>query len=166
MKIPTEILSEVFLVFYEDSVAVGRSPAEVKSAVDEMRASLVRLRSRSGLIQGINDELTGRWIMWPPSYRLKIDRARKAAGAPSQDQERENIDRILKAKGLPSLLELELVLKNKYRRIVERKSIKSDEEFYIVKEILDGPVADKLDPKVRKLLDSLMSTYKAKPPKA
>lgn len=70
----------------------------------------------SGMKQGINDTLT--MAKWASS------------------DERKAIDAALAAKGLPSLRKMEAVLKKKHQRILTRGTIRNDEEFYIVAEIL------------------------------
>jgi hypothetical protein len=70
----------------------------------------------SGMKQGINDTLTmAKW--WPPEQRIKVDNA-------------------LISKGLPTLRKMEAGLKKKHQRILARGSIRNDEEFYIVAEVL------------------------------
>ena len=90
----------------------------------------------SGLMQGINDLLSGC----------------------SGDFE---LDRQLKAAGLPDFGEMEEALRGKEKAILRRGRIRNEEELYIVKEVLDGPLDD-LSPRKADKLGAMMAEYAKK----
>lgn len=64
----------------------------------------------------------------------------------------------LAAKGLPSIEKMELRMKQKHRRILKRGSIRNDEEFYLVAEILSDLTLDVSD-EDRAALDAMSAAY-------
>jgi len=91
----------------------------------------------SGLKQGINDLLSG----YSGDFEL---------------------DRQLKAAGLPNFDEMERMLRVKENAILRRGRIRDDEELYIVKEVLAGALED-LSPKNVRKLAAMMTEYAKKP---
>lgn len=108
---------------------------QIKSPPD----GFTRSQMRSGFKQAINDTLSDIWGYAPASDRKKMDAT-------------------LAAKGLPSIFAMELALKKKHKRILKRGSIKTDEEFYIVKNILDDLESD-VTPEERAELEKLSGRF-------
>lgn len=72
--------------------------------------------SLSGLKQAINDSLSHSHY-WTPAHRLTVERR-------------------LAAQNLPKLAVLEAMLRRKHEQILKRGKIRTEEEFYLVQEIL------------------------------
>jgi hypothetical protein len=72
---------------------------------------------RRGCQQGVNDRIS-QMELW-------------------SEVDRQKVDALLAAKGLPSIRRMEVVLKKKHQRILARGKIRNEEEYYIVKEVLD-----------------------------
>jgi hypothetical protein len=153
MDYSVEKLCDIFFVLLQHHAPAPMQPTA------EMRAQLIRTSGRRGLLMGINDLLSG-WVE-SRKYQAQLDGIRKLKGAPSEDEEREKLNRALASKGLPTLLELELALTQKHQRIIARKKIKNDDEYYIVKEIVDGPMIESMTKRQQKLLGSIMAKYEA-----
>jgi len=97
---------------------------------------------RQGFLQGINDRIS-QMEWW-------------------SDEDRQKVEVLLADRGLPSLSMMELVVKKKHKRIVARGSIKNDEEYYLVKELLDGPQSIILLVEESKVLWNLRSAYESR----
>jgi hypothetical protein len=151
MKLSNQRLRDVFLVLFQHDTGASRQQLE------EMRTSIGPHYPRAGILDAVNDSVS-QWA-WRRANQRKLDAIRREKGLPTEKHERDQVDRVLKSQGLPTLLELELELQQKHRRIIGRKRIRNDEEFYLVKEILDGPTLGALQPDERELLASLMTAY-------
>ena len=125
---------------------LGRLSAERQA---EMLASLstnapakpgaTRSQVQQGLIQGINERLS-QMEWW-------------------SEDDRKKVNALLAERHLPDLRTMELVIKRKYRRIVKHASIANDEEYYLIKELLDGPSAAFLSAEEARTIWELRSAY-------
>jgi hypothetical protein len=98
-------------------------------------------KARSGLVMAVNDtvEMTSDWS------REKVAEA----------------DRRFTENGAPSLSEIRRTYSKKYQRILKRGSIKSLEEYYMVKGILDGGVIE-ADAPERADLFAMLGSYESR----
>lgn len=95
-------------------------------------------KAKKGLLMAVNDivEMSSNW---------------------SPDQISE-ADRRFIASGAPSLSEIRKTYSRKYQRIMKRGFIKSIEEYYMVKGIVDGGVGEP-DPSERENLFAMLRSY-------
>ena len=77
------------------------------------------------------------------------------------EEDRKKVDVLLAERGLPDLRTMELVLKKKHKGIVSRGTVRNDEEYYIVKELLDGPSSVILSEEEIRTLWGLRSAYES-----
>lgn len=81
--------------------------------------------------------------------------------APIDVHERQRIDRELKLRGLPALHVFEAFRNKKYQGILKRRKMRDQEEFYIVKGLLDDQLSD-ISCEEMAILEEIMSAHMAK----
>jgi hypothetical protein len=138
MKLTTDqLISWSFTV----SAAAGLHRPEQEAEYRAMIASLKgkeRSGISSGVKQGVNDLL--QWVDdWPKEKHAAVEAA-------------------LRAKGLPSLEEMQRLLSKKHLRILKQGVIKNDEEYYLVVEMLSD-LTFGLSQEQRIALGSMVGVY-------
>ena len=106
------------------------------------KSGYTRSQMRQGFLQGVNDRIS-QMAWWP-------------------EEDRKKVDLLLAERGFPALGTMELVVKKKYRRIVKRGSIANDEEYYLIKELLDGPGSVFLSEEETQNICDLRSAYESR----
>ena len=106
------------------------------------KSGCTRGQARQGFLQGVNERIT-QMEWW-------------------SEDDRQKVDALLAARSLPSLRTMEVVVKKKHKRIVGRGAIKNDEEYYLVKELLDGPQADLVSVEESGVLWNLRTAYESR----
>ena len=84
-----------------------------------MRAAQEKKKSRSGMLQAINDSLL--FVANP-------------------GEKKNAVDSELKRRGLPSIHKLAVARSKKHKAVLRRGSIRTDEEYYLLKNLVDEPL--------------------------
>ena len=71
----------------------------------------------------------------------------------------EKLDSQLRSRGIVTLSELRRRFSEKYAKVVERRQIKDETEYYLVRNILDDPTEK--SPEEFELLERMLSEYEA-----
>ena len=71
----------------------------------------------------------------------------------------EKLDSQLRSRGIVTLSELRRRFSKKYAKVVERRQIKDETEYYLVRNILDDPTEK--SPEEFELLERMLSEYEA-----
>jgi hypothetical protein len=117
-----------------------------------------------------------------PAATIETIRAAASAGADSDIRDtlhhglfaarfypaavRTKLEELLQAKGLPPLSRLDAGFRDTCGRVLKRGRIRSDEEFYVVAEILGGPDFDELSSDDQRRLGEISYAYERKRAKA
>lgn len=103
------------------------------------KSGCTRSEARQGFLQAVNERIS-QMECW-------------------SDGDRKKVDLLLAERGLPNLETMEVLVKKKHRRIMKRGAIRNEEEYYLVKELLDGPKVEMLPADEARTLWALRSTY-------
>ena len=138
MKFSTD---ELITWFFAAAVPAGMFPEGAEAHYREALAKLKgpdRKGISSGVRQGVNDLLH-----MAESWSL---------------EKSERVDTALAARRLPSVDEMQAILHQKHTRILKRGRIVTDEEFYIVKELVSD-LTSELSKAQRRRLDAMLHRY-------